>query len=187
MFSNNGQLTSVSWKFKQHIKAYLSIFLNRIIVLGPKGQLILKADWGAIDSPKKRMDDFVLFPFLLFTANKQIRPFIFWENLQLTNLLFKIYWPLAFLVLKVLAWGICNFKLEFAQKSHLQKQITITFYVWFEVLWKRQYSLRVTKLRLGRFSQHIWHKVFITNKSTCSFDTCNCVIKNGHHFRNKVF
>ena len=36
----------------------------------PKGQLISKADWCAIDSPKKRTDKFVLFAFLLFTANK---------------------------------------------------------------------------------------------------------------------
>ena len=35
-----------------------------------KGQLISKADWHAIDSPKKRTDEFVLFAFLLFTANK---------------------------------------------------------------------------------------------------------------------
>jgi hypothetical protein len=36
----------------------------------PKGQLISKADWPAIDSPKKRTDEFVLFAFLLFMANK---------------------------------------------------------------------------------------------------------------------
>ena len=36
----------------------------------PKGQLISKADWRAIDSPKKRTDEFVFFAFLLFTANK---------------------------------------------------------------------------------------------------------------------
>ena len=42
-----------------------------------KGQLFLKADWPAIDSLKKPMDEFVLFAFLLFTANiYQIRPFI---------------------------------------------------------------------------------------------------------------
>ena len=35
-----------------------------------RGQLISKADWHAIDSPKKRTDEFVLFAFLLFTANK---------------------------------------------------------------------------------------------------------------------
>ena len=35
-----------------------------------KGQLTSQADWRAIDSPKKGMDKFVLFAFLLFTANK---------------------------------------------------------------------------------------------------------------------
>ena len=35
-----------------------------------KGQLISKADWRAMDSPKKRTDEFVLFASLLFTANK---------------------------------------------------------------------------------------------------------------------
>ena len=35
-----------------------------------KGQLTSKADWSAIDSPKKGMDESVLFAFLLFTANK---------------------------------------------------------------------------------------------------------------------
>ena len=34
-----------------------------------KGQLISKADWQAKYSPKKQMDEFVLFAFLLFTAN----------------------------------------------------------------------------------------------------------------------
>jgi hypothetical protein len=37
---------------------------------GAKGKLISEADWRAIDSPKKRTDEFVLFAFLLFTANK---------------------------------------------------------------------------------------------------------------------
>ena len=37
---------------------------------GSKGQLISKADWSAIDSLKKPMEEFVLFAFLLFTANK---------------------------------------------------------------------------------------------------------------------
>jgi hypothetical protein len=35
-----------------------------------KGQLISKADWRSIDSPKKRTEEFVLFAFLLFSANK---------------------------------------------------------------------------------------------------------------------
>ena len=35
-----------------------------------KGQLILKTIYGLLTSPKKRMDKFVLFAFLLFMANK---------------------------------------------------------------------------------------------------------------------
>ena len=51
-----------------------------------KGLLISKADWRAIDSPKKQTNEFVLFAFLLFTANKQIRLFVFLgENLRRTN------------------------------------------------------------------------------------------------------
>ena len=35
-----------------------------------KGQLISKAIYGLLTSLKKQMDEFVLFAFLLFTANK---------------------------------------------------------------------------------------------------------------------
>ena len=35
-----------------------------------KGQLISKASYGLLTSPKKRRDKFVLFAFLLFAANK---------------------------------------------------------------------------------------------------------------------
>ena len=35
-----------------------------------KGQIKPKADWRALDSPKKQMNEFVLFAYLLFTANK---------------------------------------------------------------------------------------------------------------------
>ena len=36
----------------------------------PKGQLISKANYGLLTSPKKRTTEFVLFAFLLFTSNK---------------------------------------------------------------------------------------------------------------------
>ena len=36
----------------------------------PKGQLISKAIYGLLTSPKKQTDEFNLFAFLLFTANK---------------------------------------------------------------------------------------------------------------------
>ena len=42
---------------------------NVTYVLG-KGQLVLKAIYGQLTSPKKGTDEFLLFAFLLFTANK---------------------------------------------------------------------------------------------------------------------
>ena len=53
-----------------------------------KGQIKLKADWQALDSPKKQTDEFVLFAFLLFMATNHIRLFVFWKNLRRSNLLF---------------------------------------------------------------------------------------------------
>ena len=35
-----------------------------------KGKIKPKADWRAVDSPKKQINEFVLFAFLLFTTNK---------------------------------------------------------------------------------------------------------------------
>ena len=55
-----------------------------------KGQLISKADWRTVDSPKKPTDEFVLLAFLLFTANKSNSSVGFWENLRRDNLLSKL-------------------------------------------------------------------------------------------------
>ena len=63
----------------------LLYYFNFSFFLMAKGQLIAKADWRAIDSPKKWLDEFVLFAFLLFPANKSNLP---------ANLLFEINWPL---------------------------------------------------------------------------------------------
>ena len=51
----------------------------------PKGQIKPKADWRAVDSPKKRTNEFLLFAFLLFTAKETL--LVFWENLRRANLL----------------------------------------------------------------------------------------------------
>ena len=48
-----------------------------------------------------------------------------------------MYWQQVYLILKVLAWEICNIRLEFAKKIIIQSQITIIFYVWFKFLWKQ--------------------------------------------------
>ena len=62
--------------------------------LPAKGHLISKAIYGLLTSSKKQTDEFVLFAFLLFTANKS-NLFIFWENLRLANLLFDFTYSLA--------------------------------------------------------------------------------------------
>ena len=47
----------------------------------PKGQIKPKADWRAVDSPKKRMNEFVLFAFCFSQKAKHIHFFVFCENL----------------------------------------------------------------------------------------------------------
>ena len=59
-----------------------------IITTGIKGQLISKAIYGLLTSPKKRTDEFVLFAFLLFMTNKSNSSVHFLENLRLAKLLF---------------------------------------------------------------------------------------------------
>ena len=49
-----------------------------------KGQLISKAIYGLLTSPKKQTDEF----FYSSRQTNQIRPFVFWENLRLANLLY---------------------------------------------------------------------------------------------------
>ena len=70
------------------------------------------------------------FPHLFFKISADQR-FI---RTEVTS--YKIH-ILVYLVLKVLAWEICNIELEFAQKVIIQSKTTITFYVWFELLWNR--------------------------------------------------
>ena len=41
-----------------------------------KGQLISKADWRTVDSPKKQKNEFDLFAVKSKKANKQLRSFI---------------------------------------------------------------------------------------------------------------
>ena len=51
-----------------------------------KGQIKPKADWGAVDSPKKRMNEFVLFAVKSKKANKtNLFVCFFGENLRRAN------------------------------------------------------------------------------------------------------
>ena len=55
---------------------------------GAKGQLISKADWRATDSLKKQTDEFVLFAFLLFTANKSNSSIRFFGRIYVPSICF---------------------------------------------------------------------------------------------------
>ena len=71
-------------------------------LLQGKGQIKSKADWRALDSPKKQTNKFVLFAFLLFTANKTNSSIYLWKNLRRAQTTFNFIWPLVKLQLKSL-------------------------------------------------------------------------------------
>ena len=85
--------------------------LNHIIFFVPtlynprstKGQLILKADWRAIDSAKKQTDEFVLFSFLLFTAKKSNSSIRFLGESTERQSAFRFY--LTFMVCHVMGFS----------------------------------------------------------------------------------
>ena len=52
-------------------EVYVKLYFNLAFCLCIKGQLISKADWRAIDSPKKRTDEFDLFAVKSKKANKK--------------------------------------------------------------------------------------------------------------------
>ena len=80
------------------IKVFLFPLLVIIIILlyVAKGQIKPKADWCAVDSPKKEQTSF--FAVKSKKAKKQIGSFVFWENLRRANLLmvlsdlYATYW-----------------------------------------------------------------------------------------------
>ena len=85
--------------------------LNHIIFFVPtlynprstKGQLILKADWRAIDSAKKQTDEFVFFSFLLFTAKKSNSSIRFLGESTERQSAFRFY--LTFMVCHVMGFS----------------------------------------------------------------------------------
>ena len=63
--------------------------------LATKGQLISKAIYGLLTSPKKRTDEFVLFAFLLFTANKSNSYIQFLGESMARQSAIGFIWPLV--------------------------------------------------------------------------------------------
>ena len=85
-----------TWRILSHLRGR-NVEKMSIIVLIFKGQIKSKADWRAVDFPEKWRNKFVLFAFLLFTANKTnlfvnllgestARPKFFWFYLTFTKM-----------------------------------------------------------------------------------------------------
>ena len=53
-------------------------------------EYLTKADWRAVYSPNKQTDEFDLFAVKSKKQTKQIRLFVFWDNLWRANLLSKL-------------------------------------------------------------------------------------------------
>ena len=68
---------------------------NSKLSIMSKGQLISKAIYGLLTFPKKCTDEFVFLVFFSSCQTKQIRPFVFWENLWFANLFFGFISPLV--------------------------------------------------------------------------------------------
>ena len=72
------------------------LYTHQILTFAPmrKGQIKPKADSSAVDSPKKWTKKFVLFAFLLFTANKTNSFVRFLEKSTARPNCFWLIWPL---------------------------------------------------------------------------------------------
>ena len=66
-----------------------------LVTLHVKGQLISKAIYGLLTSPKKEQTNLLCSLFYFSQQTNQNRLFIVLENLRLANLLFNSKWPLV--------------------------------------------------------------------------------------------
>ena len=107
-----------------------------------KGQIKPKADWCAVDSPKKPTKDF--FSLFCFSQQKnQIRSFIFWENLRRTNLLLSVLSDLCilgFFYLNSIIWTLHSL-----------------FICTFISLWNFSFFVS-KKMVVGKSAKRNWHK-----------------------------
>ena len=72
---------------------YYFVNLNKLFrkFLVDKGQLISKAIYGLVTSPKKRTDEFVLLSFFLFKANKSNSSICFLGESTARQFAFRFY------------------------------------------------------------------------------------------------
>ena len=73
-------------------------------VLFTKGQLISKAIYGQLISPRKQKDEFVLFAFLLFMANKSNSSFCFLGESTARQSAFRFYLTFSCSLIQILTY-----------------------------------------------------------------------------------
>ena len=98
-------------------KKYISFHFSAVLF---KGQLISKAIYGLLTSPKKRTDEFVSFPFLIFAANKSNSPVRFLGESRARQSAFRFY----------LAFKICNSSWGFPARKVPKKVPVVARICW---------------------------------------------------------
>ena len=87
-------------------------------MVSAKGKIKLKTDWCAINSPKNQTDKFVLFAFLLFTANKSNSSVHFLGESTARQSAFRFYLTFNKMLLHKSIWKV-RWRLERVQNQHL--------------------------------------------------------------------
>ena len=70
------------------------LYINQLFIADDKGQIKPKTDWRAVDSPKKRTNEFGCFGFLLFAAKKLNLFLWFFGESTAPQSAFGFFWPL---------------------------------------------------------------------------------------------
>ena len=148
-----------SWCFlKKHIDVWTVMEIIKV-------QLILKAIYSLLTSPKKQTDEFILFAFLLFTANKSNSSVCFLGESTAHQSAFQFY--LTFSNLSSICWGPVFLIQNPGFKS---PPVNVKFYSPFFYFWILQLC---TLLNLN----HIWtsilfYKLDINENMKVLFPTC---------------
>ena len=119
----------LGWSFRSVI--FSDIQASKLIA---KGQLISKAINGLLTSPKKWMDEFVLFAFLLLMANKSNSSVCFLGESMARQSAFRFY--LTFTKVKELFANWSHVFLKFKTTVHLVLSTWQTPHNLFQMLWK---------------------------------------------------
>ena len=83
-------LTTIRWDRYEKLCFFGFFLLSTTTIYVAKGQLVSKAIYGLLTSLKELTDEFVLFAFLLFTANKSNSPVRFFGEFTVRQSTFRL-------------------------------------------------------------------------------------------------